>query len=61
MTSATMSLPTAATGETVTVEAAPRKSGFFARLMAALIAARMRQAERDIARYKHLIREIKAD
>jgi len=56
MTPATLSLPT-----TGTVETAPRKTGFFARLMAAMIAARMRQAERDIARYKHLIREIKAD
>jgi hypothetical protein len=58
MTSATLSLPTA-----VTVETTPRKTGFFARLMAAIVAARMRQAERDIARYKHLIPqyEIKAD
>ena len=56
MTSATLSLPTAGT-----VAAAPRKTGFFARAMAAIVAARMRQAERDIARYKHLIPDIKAD
>jgi hypothetical protein len=56
MTSATLSLPTA-----VTVETAPRKSSFFARVMAAIIAARMRQAERDVARYKHLFPNIKVD
>ncbi len=56
MTSATLSLPT-----TVTVETAPRKTSFFARVMTAIVAARMRQVERDIARYKHLIRDIKAD
>jgi hypothetical protein len=51
MTSATLSMPA-----TVTAETAPRKSGFFARLSAAIIEARMRQVEREIARYQHLIR-----
>ena len=50
MTSATLSLPTGAT-----VGAAPRKRGFFARLMTAIVEARMRQVEREVERYKHLI------
>ena len=50
MTSATLSLPPAAT-----VETAPAKRGFFARLSAAIVEARMRQVEREVLRYKHLL------
>ncbi len=50
MTSASLSLPT-----TATVETKPAKRSFFARLSAAIIEARMRQVEREVLRYKHLL------
>jgi hypothetical protein len=53
MTSATLSMPA-----TVTVESAPRKRGAFARFIHAITEARMRQAEREIARVRHLLPQI---
>jgi hypothetical protein len=43
---------------TVTVESAPRKRGAFARFIHAITEARMRQAEREIARVRHLLPQI---
>ena len=53
MTSATLSIP--ATG---TVESTPRKRSLFARFIHAVTEARMRQAEREIARVRHLLPQI---
>lgn len=50
MTSATLRLP-----PVPTAEARPGKRGFFARALDAIIAARMRQVEREMERYRHLI------
>lgn len=53
MTSATLSMPTAPTAE-----ATPAKRGFFARALDAIVEARMRQVEREMERYRHLIPQI---
>ena len=53
MTTVTMSMPA-----TATVEAAPRKRGLLARVMTAMMEARMRQAEREIVRVQHLLPQI---
>jgi hypothetical protein len=42
----------------VTVESVPRKRGAFARFIHAVTEARMRQAEREIARVRHLLPQI---
>ena len=40
---------------TPSAAAAPKRKSFFARVMDALMEARFRQAEREIARFRHLM------
>ena len=53
MTTVTLSMPA-----TAAVEAAPRKRNLLARVMTAVMEARMRQAAREIARVQHLLPQI---
>lgn len=43
------------------VKAQPKGKGFFARLMDAMIEARMRQAYRELALHQHLVWKSEAD